>query len=474
MNYRYWPRLATCLVFLALAACGGGGGSGSPAPTPVPVTTYTVSGQVQGAANATVNLTGATSAVTTTDASGNYSFTGLANGAYTITPTQSGMVFAPAVASVTVSSANATVTTVVGSAAADALPDATVAAIDAAPESPLSLSAMLNADGSNVADYLVSRGIVLPTTPSQLMSATQREFAMTVVSSAPSSTPSAVTLPAANGPAQRKQDVIDVMVGIATFLSCGRASPPCTTWNFPADASSPSTYPAQTGLAYVYGGKTPNVRTLPTDGCPQYLYGVDASGLIDVLALSVGMTVVPGPAADQAKLSNWTIPAGWGLQLTSVTDTSQPILGDIVVWNDYIGIVTTAPNVVNVISSTGKAGQCAANAKPPRGPRSLTMANLGLGQPTAILRLQPIATLSTASVGLSSKPICRWRHGTTVGYGQRTLGICIHSRRAYRDCYVRRSVRNCPVQCGCTEVGIRALRSSDDGGSRYGHCQIFR
>ena len=249
-----------------LGACGGGGGSGSPTPTPVPVTSYTVSGQVQGAVNATVTLTGATSAVATTDASGNFSFSGLPNGAYNVTPTQSGLVFAPVVAAVTVSGANSALAAFVASAAADALPDATVAAIDAAPESPLSLSAMLNPDGSSVADYLVSRGIVLPTTPSQLMSATQREYAM-AVSSAPHIAPSAVALPAANSPAQRKQDVIDVMVGVATFVSCGRATPPCTTWNFPADASSPSSYPAQTGLAYVYGGKTPNVRTLPTDGC---------------------------------------------------------------------------------------------------------------------------------------------------------------------------------------------------------------
>jgi hypothetical protein len=413
MNRRYLPRLAVCLVVLALAACGGGGGGGSPTPTPVPVTTYTVSGQVQGSVSATVNLTGTTSAVGTTDASGNFSFGGLANGTYSVTPTQSGLVFAPVVATVTVSGVNSTLAAFVASTAADALPDATVAAIDAAPESPLSLSAMLNADGSNVGDYLVSRGIVLPTTPSQLMSATQRQFAK-AVSSSPSTAPSAVTLPAATGPAQRKQDVIDVMVGVATFLACGRATPPCDTWNFPADASSPSTYPAQSGLAYVYGGKTPNVRTLPTDGCPQYLYGVDASGLIDVLALSVGMTVVPGPASGQANLSNWTIPADWGLKLTTVTDTSQQFLGDIVVWNNYIGIVTTAPSVVNVISSTGKAGQCASNAKPPSGPRSVSFANLGLGQPTAILRLQPIATLSTPSVVLSANPPSLFAGGGTV------------------------------------------------------------
>jgi hypothetical protein len=173
-----FPKLAACLVVIAVAACGGGGGA-NPTPTPVPAQTYVVSGQVQGAVNATVNLTGAKSAVATTDATGNFSFGGLANGAYSVTPTQSGMVFAPVVATATVSTANVTLAAFVASTAADALPDATVAAIAAASESPLSLSAMLNADGSSVADYLVSRGIVLPTTPSQLKlkSVTQRKFA---------------------------------------------------------------------------------------------------------------------------------------------------------------------------------------------------------------------------------------------------------------------------------------------------------
>src|SRR5206468_8940116 len=42
----------------------------------------------------------------TADASGNYSFTGLLNGAYTVTPTKSGFTFTPANQPVTVSGAN--------------------------------------------------------------------------------------------------------------------------------------------------------------------------------------------------------------------------------------------------------------------------------------------------------------------------------------------------------------------------------
>jgi len=53
-----------------------------------------------------VTLSGAASASTTADASGNYTFTGLANGGYTVTPSKAGFVFTPASQPVTVNSAN--------------------------------------------------------------------------------------------------------------------------------------------------------------------------------------------------------------------------------------------------------------------------------------------------------------------------------------------------------------------------------
>ena len=74
--------------------------------------TYSISGTITPAASgisSTVTLSGAATAVTTADASGNYTFTGLANGAYTVTPTKTGFSFNPVNASVTLNSANATV-----------------------------------------------------------------------------------------------------------------------------------------------------------------------------------------------------------------------------------------------------------------------------------------------------------------------------------------------------------------------------
>lgn len=68
---------------------------------------FSISGSLSAnGAGATVALTGAASASTTADASGNYSFAGLANGTYTLTPTKSGFTFTPASQNASISGAN--------------------------------------------------------------------------------------------------------------------------------------------------------------------------------------------------------------------------------------------------------------------------------------------------------------------------------------------------------------------------------
>jgi hypothetical protein len=68
--------------------------------------TGTLSGP--GGPNATVNLTGAATASTVADSSGNYSFTGLVNGSYVATPSHVGFIFTPPTRSVTIAGNNAT------------------------------------------------------------------------------------------------------------------------------------------------------------------------------------------------------------------------------------------------------------------------------------------------------------------------------------------------------------------------------
>ena len=93
----------TAVEMLPSTTSGGSGGGGG--------STYTISGTITPASNgtgATISLTGAASATVTADTSGNYSFSGLANGSYTITPSKSGYTFTPASLNATVNGANVT------------------------------------------------------------------------------------------------------------------------------------------------------------------------------------------------------------------------------------------------------------------------------------------------------------------------------------------------------------------------------
>ena len=72
--------------------------------------TFSISGNISGTggAGASVDLSGAATGSTVADASGNFSFSGVANGSYTVTPSKTGFTFTPSNSPVVVSGANVT------------------------------------------------------------------------------------------------------------------------------------------------------------------------------------------------------------------------------------------------------------------------------------------------------------------------------------------------------------------------------
>jgi len=97
-----WAAIGVLALVLCLGtACSGGGESDDDTPT------YTISGTVSGAIaeGVTMTLAGSSSATTTTDASGAYSFT-VTDGSYTVSPYASGYSFSPTSWSATVSGAD--------------------------------------------------------------------------------------------------------------------------------------------------------------------------------------------------------------------------------------------------------------------------------------------------------------------------------------------------------------------------------
>jgi len=81
------------------------------APSGQQGTLHAISGVIipaAGGSGATVSLAGVTGAATTADGSGKYSFAGLANGRYAITPSKDGYSFSPASQAVTINDADVT------------------------------------------------------------------------------------------------------------------------------------------------------------------------------------------------------------------------------------------------------------------------------------------------------------------------------------------------------------------------------
>lgn len=78
-----------------------------PSAAPPPPATYSISGRVSGS-SATLSLSGPKTGTATTNASGDYTFTGLSNGLYVISPSRTGYSFSPSSTSVTIASASVT------------------------------------------------------------------------------------------------------------------------------------------------------------------------------------------------------------------------------------------------------------------------------------------------------------------------------------------------------------------------------
>jgi SdrD B-like domain len=99
------------LIAFAAGCAGFVAGQTSQTTPPPPSTMHSISGTISpapGGSGATVTLSGAATTTTTANSSGNYTFTGLANGTYAVTPSHTGYTFNPTSQTATVSGANVT------------------------------------------------------------------------------------------------------------------------------------------------------------------------------------------------------------------------------------------------------------------------------------------------------------------------------------------------------------------------------
>ena len=111
---------------------------------------YAISGTISGGGGAIISLAGATSLTTTAGTAGSYSFPGITNGTYTLTPAETGLVFMPTSLTVAVSGANITGAnfTVPANCPCDTIwqPTATPAVIDVSDNTSVELGVKFRSD----------------------------------------------------------------------------------------------------------------------------------------------------------------------------------------------------------------------------------------------------------------------------------------------------------------------------------------
>jgi len=178
-------------------------------------------------------------------------------------------------------------------------------------------------------------------------------------------------------------------------------------WVAPAEGANAPAQP--NGLAFVLGGKRPDVRRASVNGCCPPLYGLDSSGFLHQVFVGAGVALPQGSVGQQRRPDIWNAILAASSYATRQRLEVQDVgpapeggfeSGDVVYWQDgegsvrHIGIVFASVGGVSVYTSVGSGGrsgdgacstaECDKNSGASRGPRSfrleqITAAFAGVG-----------------------------------------------------------------------------------------------
>jgi len=252
-----------------------GGGSKTFALSLAPPPTYNISGTVSSGAGATVTLSGAASKTATADPSGNFTFTGLANGSYTVAASLLGYTVTPASQAVTVNNAS-----VAGINSAATLIIPTVSSLDCTPASftaagsalcTLTLSSAAVSGGSSVTLSSSNTNATVP--PSMTVSAGAISGTFTAAVALVSSAQTA-TLTATSG-------------GGSKTFALSLAPPP--TYNISGNVSGGA------GATVTLSGAAS--KTVTADPSGNFTFTGLANGSYTIAASLLGYTVTPASQA---------------------------------------------------------------------------------------------------------------------------------------------------------------------------------
>ena len=290
--------------------------------------TWSISGVVSASSGTTLTLTGAESASTTPDGSGNYSFNSLPNGAYTVTPSNAGFNFSPVSQAINLNGANASGINFAAVVKPTWSISGTISPASLGSGSLVSVSgsqnATTNADSSG---YYTFNNI------------TNGTYTVT-----PSQTGATFT------PASQPVSVNGASVGNLNFtVQTATASVLTIDANVSADATSNSTT-VTTPAFYTSSGNELLLAFIAAD----YLSGTNTT-VTGVSGGSLTWVLVQRTNTQSGTAEIWRAFAPNPLSNTVITATlSQKVLSSITVIS-FIGADTTGTNGSGAIGSTGSA-----------------------------------------------------------------------------------------------------------------------
>ncbi len=339
------------------------------------VQTFSISGTISGAGatGASVALTGNSTAVTTVDGSGNYSFSGLTNGSYTVTPSNAGFFFSPSSQSVTIAGASLTAINFGGSPA-----------VSSVSVTPASVLGGTSATGTVTLGSPASLGGTLVTLSSSNTAAAQVPATVTVAANATTATFTVSTSPVATSASLS----ISATAGSTVSTSFGVTAPAPTSLNL-NPVSVPAGAPS-TGTVVLNG-------PAPTGGATVSLSSSNPS------AAQVPATVTVPQNATTATFTVTTSSVGVDTSLTVSASFNGTKSANLTVTSAVLGSATVSP--VSVLGGASSTGTVTLTKTAPAGGALVTLSSSNLAAAQVPASVTVAAGATTATFTVATTPV---------------------------------------------------------------------
>jgi hypothetical protein len=355
-----------------------------------PTSTYSVTGTITGpgAAGATITVTGQSTATTTADASGNFSLSGLANGSYVVTPSNSGLAFTPASQSIAINGAH--VMNVNFTAAA-----ATV--VSSVSVNPAAVTGPTSATGTVTLNTPAPSGGAVVTLSSSNTGAAQVPASVTVAANATTATFTVAT------------NAVSTNTLVTISATYGSTQNTIVTVNAPV-VSSVAVSPASVQGGASALGTVSLSGPAPTGGSLVTL----ASSNTAAAQVPASVTVAAGATAATFTVTSSVVASNTGVTISATYGQTQT--GSLTVLTGSLSTLTVNPT--SVVGGTSSTGTVTLTAAAPAGGAVVTLSSSNASVAQVPASVTVVAGATTANFTIPTSPVASNASATITGtYG---------------------------------------------------------